>query len=114
METFEQTGVNQISIFLVDVYNVSLIPNDKPLPISEHKLIEVLCEVNRNAFPAPLITWYLDSTIITAIEGSHETSITLVGNRTDNMKTLLYTALNMNKKTVNASTTLNVECKFNI
>lgn len=113
METFEQTGVNQISIFLVDVHNVSLIPSDKPLTISEHQLIEVLCEVNRNAFPAPLITWYLDSTIITAIEGSHETSITLVGNRTDNMKTLLCTASNMNK-TVNASTTLNVECKFNI
>ncbi|XP_052691152.1 kin of IRRE-like protein 1 [Crassostrea angulata] len=93
----------------IDVHNVSLIPSDKPLTISEHKLIEVLCEVNRNAFPAPLITWYLDSTIITAIEGSHETSITLVGNRTDNMKTLLCTASNMNKRTVNASTTLNVE-----
>ncbi|XP_065933058.1 kin of IRRE-like protein 3 isoform X2 [Magallana gigas] len=92
----------------IDVHNVSLIPSDKPLTISEHKLIEVLCEVNRNAFPAPLITWYLDSSIITAIEGSHETSITLVGNRTDNMKTLLCTASNMNK-TVNASTTLNVE-----
>lgn len=101
-------------IFLVDVYNVFLILSDKLLIISEYKLIEVLCEVNRNVFFVFLIIWYFDFIIIIVIEGLYEILIILVGNRIDNMKMLLCIVLNMNKKIVNVSIILNVECKFNI
>lgn len=100
-------------IFLVDVYNVFLILSDKLLIISEYKLIEVLCEVNRNVFFVFLIIWYFDFIIIIVIEGLYEILIILVGNRIDNMKMLLCIVLNMNK-IVNVSIILNVECKFNI
>lgn len=82
--------------------------------ISEYKLIEVLCEVNRNVFFVFLIIWYFDFIIIIVIEGLYEILIILVGNRIDNMKMLLCIVLNMNKKIVNVSIILNVECKFNI
>lgn len=81
--------------------------------ISEYKLIEVLCEVNRNVFFVFLIIWYFDFIIIIVIEGLYEILIILVGNRIDNMKMLLCIVLNMNK-IVNVSIILNVECKFNI
>lgn len=100
-------------IFLVDVYNVFLILSDKLLIISEYKLIEVLCEVNRNVFFVFLIIWYFDFIIIIVIEGLYEILIILVGNRIDNMKMLLCIVLNMNK-IVNVSIILNVECEFNI
>lgn len=100
-------------IFLVDVYNVFLILSDKLLIISEYKLIEVLCEVNRNVFFVFLIIWYFDFFIIIVIEGLYEILIILVGNRIDNMKMLLCIVSNMNK-IVNVSIILNVECKFNI
>lgn len=100
-------------IFLVDVYNVFLILSDKLLIISEYKLIEVLCEVNRNVFFVFLIIWYFDFIIIIVIEGLYEILIILVGNRIDNMKMLLCIVLNMNK-IVNVGIILNVECEFNI
>lgn len=114
LETFDRTVVTQILIFLVDVHNVCLVPSDNPLTISECNDIEVQCKVNSNAFPAPVITWYLGSTVITIIEGSHETSITLVGNRTDNKKPLQCKASSIYKEPMETNTTLNVECKFNI
>nr|XP_034300633.1 B-cell receptor CD22 [Crassostrea gigas] len=93
----------------VDVHNVSLIPNDNPLTIREGIQKVVQCVVNRNAVPAPTITWYLGSTDITNRAGTNTTSITLTGNKTDNNKMLHCRATNNNKPPKTLSTTLNVE-----
>lgn len=98
--------------FTVDVYNVSLIPCDNLLAFREGSQREFRCLVNSNAVPAPTITWYLGSTDITSRAGTDTTSITLTGNRIDNMKTLQCRATNNNKPSKSANTTLNVECKF--
>lgn len=97
----------------VDVFNVSLIPIDNPLTIREGTQKNVRCIVNSNAAPAPTITWYLGSTDITSRAGTNASSITLMGNRTDNTKTLQCRATNNNNKPPKtARTTLNVECKY--
>lgn len=96
----------------VDVFNVSLIPSDNPLTIREGTQKNVRCIVNSNAAPAPTITWYLGSPDITSRAGTNASSITLIGNRTDNGKTLECRASNDNKPLKTARTTLNVECKY--
>lgn len=90
-----------------------MLSSDNPLILREGKRREVRCVVNSNAVPAPTITWYLGSTNITSIAGTDTTSITLMGNRADNAKTLQCRATNNNKPQKIASTVLNVECKFN-
>lgn len=90
-----------------------MLSSDNPLILREGKRREVRCVVNSNAVPAPTITWYLGSTNITSIAGTDTTSITLMGNRADNAKTLQCKATNNNKPQKIASTVLNVECKFN-
>lgn len=90
-----------------------MLSSDNPLILREGKRREVRCVVNSNAVPAPTITWYLGSTNITSIAGTDTTSITLMGSRADNAKTLQCRATNNNKPQKIASTVLNVECKFN-
>lgn len=90
-----------------------MLSSDNPLILREGKRREVRCVVNSNAVPAPTITWYLGSTNITSIAGADTTSITPMGNRADNTKTLQCRATNNNKPPKIASTVLNVECKFN-
>lgn len=90
-----------------------MLSSDNPLTLREGKRREVRCVVNSNAVPAPTITWYLGSTNITSIAGTDTTSITLMGDRADNTKTLQCRATNNNKPQRIASTVLNVERKFN-
>lgn len=71
----------------------------------------IQCAINRNAVPAPNITWYLGFTDITKTAKAVKSYITITGNRTDNTKTLECRATNNKKPSKTASTTLNVECK---
>lgn len=96
----------------VEVHNVSLIPNGNPLTMIEGNQISVRCAVNSNAFPAPTLTWHRGSTDVTKRTGAFIYDITITGDRTDNTKTLECRATNNNKPPKTASTTLNVECKF--
>lgn len=100
-------------MYTVDVYNISISPSADPLTIRESTQMKVHCVVNSNAVPAPNITWYLGFTDITSRAGTDKTSINIMGNRTDNGKTLGCNALNNNKPSKTTSTTLNVECKYN-
>lgn len=97
---------------IVDVNNVSMIPADNPLIVREGAQKEVRCVVNSNAFPAPNINWYLDSTDITSRAGTDTTSIIITGNRTYNTKMIECRATNNKKIPKTASTILNIECKF--
>lgn len=96
----------------VEVHNLSLIPSGNPLTIIEDTQISVRCAINRNAVPAPSITWYIGSTDVTKKAGADTTYITITGNRTDNTKTLECRATNNDKPPKTTSTTLNVECKL--
>lgn len=89
-----------------------MIRDDNSSTIREEKQKEFLCVVNSNAYPVPNITWYLGSTDITYLAGTHTTSISIKGNRTDNDKTLECRASNNNKPAKTAKTTLNIECKY--
>lgn len=99
--------------YTVEVYNVSISPSDNPLTIRESSQMEVRCLVNSNAFPAPNITWHLGSRDITSRAGTDATYMNISGNRTDNGKILECRASNNNRPPKTASTTLNVECKYN-
>lgn len=109
----KNTLVLRINLLLVDVRNVSLNPNDNPWTIRKDSQRKVRCVVNSSAFPPPTITWYLGPTNITYMAGTDTTSITITGNRADNTKTLQCRATNNNTPPKTASTTLNVECKYN-
>lgn len=98
--------------YTVDVYNISLIPNEKSLTIREGNEQLIRCKVNSNAVPSPTFNWYLGSENITSKAGNMASSITITGNRTDNAKTLKCEAKNNEKLPKKASTTLNVECKL--
>lgn len=93
----------------IDVYNISLIPNEKSLTIREGNEQLIRCKVNSNAVPSPTFNWYLGSENITSKAGNMASSITITGNRTDNAKTLKCEAKNNEKLPKKASTTLNVE-----
>nr|XP_034303739.1 titin-like isoform X4 [Crassostrea gigas] len=93
----------------IDVHNVSFIPSDNPMTIREGTQITIQCAINRNAVPAPNITWYLGFTDITKTAKAVKSYITITGNRTDNTKTLECRATNNEKPSKTASTTLNVE-----
>lgn len=97
--------------FTVAVQNVSLLPHDNPLPIIEGIVINVKCEVNKNAAPPPVITWYIKNNDKTSIIGRNTTNIDFEGNRTDNFKTLECQATNNKGTPKMASTLLNIECK---
>lgn len=97
--------------FSVDVHNVSLSPSGNQLILRENRTKEVLCIVNKNAFPAPTITWYIGSTNITSTAGENTTYISVRGKRDDNKKSLECRATNNNKQPKKAITTLNVQCK---
>lgn len=99
-----------IFLYTVDVYNVSLVPSDKPLTIRENNTEEVRCEVNSNAIPTPTITWYMGSTNITGLAGKDQVSIDITGKRSDNGKTLECRARNTNIEPLIASVELNVQC----
>lgn len=96
----------------VAVHNISLLPNSISLTIIEGTTEEIKCEVNKNAAPPPLITWYLNlvgDTRRTPV--GNTSSVYITGNRSDNSKTLECQATNNNKTFKKASTVLNVECK---
>lgn len=98
-------------IIKVDVYNVSLIPSDDPMTVTEGTQRLVWCVVNRNAVPTPTINWYMGSLNITSIAEIDKASITITGNRSDNAKTLACRASNSAKPPALKTTTLNVECQ---
>lgn len=95
--------------FNVAVQNVSLLPHDNPLPIKEGIVINVKCEVNKNAAPPPVITWYIKNNDKTSIIGRNTTNIDFEGSRTDNFKTLECQATNNKGTPKMASTLLNIE-----
>lgn len=83
-------------------------PSSGPfLILIEGNTTRITCEVNQNAAPPPAIFWYLNNITIE----TDKTSINIMGNRTDNGKTLECRASNNNTPPKTASTTLNVECK---
>lgn len=86
---------------------MTLDPSDNPLTIREGTQRKVMCVVNTNAVPAPTITWYLDSELMTT---SKEYS--KIGNRADNKKTLECRASNNNNNEKTTSTILNIECRY--
>lgn len=96
--------------FLVEVHNITLIPSNNTMKIIEGTSILVTCVVNRNASPAPNITWFLGSIDITSIAGGNASTIIITGNRTDNTKMLKCEASNNIKQPRMANTTLLVEC----
>lgn len=111
-EFANQNWISAYIFYTVEVYNVSISPGDNPLTIRESSQMEVRCLVNSNAVPAPNITWHLGSRDITNRAGTAATYMNISGNRTDNGKILECRASN-NKRPKTASTTINVECKYN-
>lgn len=97
----------------VKVHNISISPKANPLTIREKTRMEVRCVVNSNAVPDPTFTWYLGSTIISTAANTHNTTITITGNRTDNNKMLACEATNYNDLSKSANTTLSIECMCN-
>lgn len=96
--------------FNIAVHNISLMPNSNLVPIIEGKKEQFKCEVNKNAAPDPVITWYLSNQKDTSIIARNTSIINITGNRTDNFKTLKCQATNNNNKTSKtAHTVLNVE-----
>lgn len=100
-------------MYTVEVLNISLSPSDNPLTMRESSQKIFQCEVNSNAVPVPIITWYLGSTNISSMAETHSTNITITGNRKDNKKMLECRATNNKKPPKSANTTLNIECMCN-
>lgn len=92
----------------IEVYNITISPNDNPLTMSEGSSRTLECEVNRNALPTPTITWYLGSTNISSTVETFNKTTTITGSRTDDNKTLECRATN-NNLPKSANTTLNIE-----
>ena len=92
---------------LVFVRNVSLSPNDNPLTIKEGTTIKVTCSVNSDAYPTPVIQWYIGDTEI----GNNNETLELTADKIHDGKILHCLATNYNKS-LSSTTNLNILCKL--
>lgn len=86
----------KIAVF---VRNLSLSPNENPLTLAEGTRTVVTCSVNGDAYPAPLIQWFIEDT---EVKGTNQ-KLELIANKNDNAKILRCRATNNNNSLSTAS-----------
>ena len=86
---------------------MSLSPNDNPLTIKEGTTIKVTCSFNADAYPTPVIQWYIGDTKI----GSNNETLELTADKIHDGRKLRCLAKN-NEKTLISTTMLNILCKI--
>ena len=96
-----------MSFFLVFIRNISLSPHDDPLTLTEGTSNKITCSVNSDAYPTPVIRWYIGDMEIGGTEGSLE----LKADKIHDGKILRCLASN-NDKCLNKTTFLNILCMF--
>lgn len=91
----------------VFVRNLSLSPNENPLTLAEGTRTVVTCSVNGDAYPAPLIQWFIEDT---EVKGTNQ-KLELIANKNDDAKILRCRATN-NNNSLSTASFLNILCMF--
>ncbi|XP_078325007.1 uncharacterized protein LOC111126447 isoform X2 [Crassostrea virginica] len=94
---------NQFLKIAVFIRNISLSPHDDPLTLTEGTSNKITCSVNSDAYPTPVIRWYIGDMEIGGTEGSLE----LKADKIHDGKILRCLASN-NDKCLNKTTFLNI------
>ncbi|XP_062578047.1 uncharacterized protein LOC134239933, partial [Saccostrea cucullata] len=99
--TFRSPDITlRIAVF---VHNLTIIPKDNPLTLTEGTKTTVTCSVNNNAYPPPTIQWYIGDTLVNVTGRNVE----LMAERHHDGKVLLCIATN-NNISLNGSTVFNI------
>eukprot|EP00105_Crassostrea_gigas_P007315 XP_011421516.1 PREDICTED: cell adhesion molecule 2 isoform X1 [Crassostrea gigas] len=90
----------KIAVF---VRNLSLSPNKNPLTLAEGTRTLVTCSVNSDAYPAPIIQWFIGET---EVNGTNQ-KLELIADKNDDAKILRCRATN-NNNSLTTATVLNI------
>ena len=96
-----------MSFFLVFIRNISLSPHDDPLTLTEGTSKKVTCSVNSDAYPIPVIRWFIGDTEISITKETLDLTADIIHDG----KMLRCLASN-NDKSLNKTTFLNILCMF--